>query len=119
MPRSNLVSDEHCEIFPGYIHVAPFESSSGRPVQSPSDNFSPPFTPTRLKHRATTLIQRYAGSHFREAQRTAWMIDVVTHIDKCVSVEAGQRGGMERKRRFGTGAVLRRGGDGGKERDRV
>ena len=50
----------------------------------------PPFTLTRLKHRATTLIQRYAGSHFREAQRTAWMIDVVTHIDKCVGMEAGQ-----------------------------
>ncbi|GAX76946.1 hypothetical protein CEUSTIGMA_g4393.t1 [Chlamydomonas eustigma] len=44
-----------------------------------------PSTPSqqiRLKHRASTLIQRYAGSRWREAQRTGWMIDVVLHIDK-------------------------------------
>lgn len=42
----------------------------------------------RLKHRAATLIQRYAGANWQAAQRTKWMIDVVTHIDKdyrCVS----------------------------------
>ena len=37
---------------------------------------------SRLKHRAATLVQRYAGSHWRDAQRTGWIIDVVTHIDK-------------------------------------
>ena len=36
----------------------------------------------RMKARATTLIQRYAGSHWREAQRAGWIIDVVTHIDR-------------------------------------
>ncbi len=36
----------------------------------------------RLKHRAATLIQRYAGSNWQVAQRTKWMLDVVTHIDK-------------------------------------
>jgi hypothetical protein len=35
----------------------------------------------RLKHRAATLIQRYAGSNWQTAQRTKWMLDVVTHID--------------------------------------
>lgn len=36
----------------------------------------------RLKHRAATLIQRYAGSNWQAAQRTKWLLDVVTHIDK-------------------------------------
>ncbi|KAG2451408.1 hypothetical protein HYH02_004008 [Chlamydomonas schloesseri] len=36
----------------------------------------------RLKHRASTLIQKYAGSRWREAQRTKWLIDIVCHIDK-------------------------------------
>lgn len=36
----------------------------------------------RAKSRASTLIQRYAGSHWQQAQRSKWMIDVVMHIDR-------------------------------------
>lgn len=36
----------------------------------------------RLKHRAMTLIQKYAGQHWREAQRTKWITDLVCHVDK-------------------------------------
>ncbi|KAF5829982.1 hypothetical protein DUNSADRAFT_15202 [Dunaliella salina] len=36
----------------------------------------------RAKSRASQLIQRYAGSHWQQAQRTKWLIDVVMHIDR-------------------------------------
>lgn len=35
----------------------------------------------RLKARAATLIQKYAGTNWQTAQRTKWMLDVVTHMD--------------------------------------
>eukprot|EP00983_Pelagomonas_calceolata_P013128 419654-Pelagomonas_calceolata.AAC.1 len=39
-------------------------------------------TKCSAKSRASTLIQRYAGSHWQQAQRSKWMIDVVMHIDR-------------------------------------
>eukprot|EP00798_Chlamydomonas_sp_ICE-L_P001308 gene1308-32658_t len=55
-----------------------------RPIGNPPVTELKPTTPSqkiRLKHRAGTLIQRYAGANWREAQKTKWMLDVVTHID--------------------------------------
>ncbi|GFR46819.1 hypothetical protein Agub_g8239, partial [Astrephomene gubernaculifera] len=35
-----------------------------------------------LRHKAITLIQRHAGTRWREAQRTKWLIDLVCAIDR-------------------------------------
>jgi hypothetical protein len=35
----------------------------------------------RMRQRASTLIQKYAGSQWQAAQRTPWLLNVVCHID--------------------------------------
>ncbi|KAG2485838.1 hypothetical protein HYH03_015421 [Edaphochlamys debaryana] len=56
-----------------------------RPLGEPAVAELNPKTPSatiRMRHRAATLIQKYSGPRWREAMRTKWLIDVVSHIDK-------------------------------------